>query len=499
MSATSGGVGLRSERGPVLLGVMLSTALVAIDATVIATAVPSVVAELGGFSQFPWLFSAYLLAQAVTVPVFGKLADVFGRKPVMLVGIGLFLVGSVLCGAAWSMESLIVFRAVQGLGAGAVQPMSMTIIGDVYSVAERAKVQGYVASVWGVSSVVGPTLGGVFSEYTSWRWIFYINIPLCLVAAAAIGWRFDEQRGRRTGQDGDEPGRKRRAPLDLLGASVLTVALTLLVLGVLEGGQAWPWASVPGVGVLVADALLLGVFVLVERRAADPVVPLHLLRRRLIVTTSAASACIGAVLLALTSYVPTFVQVSLGAGPLVAGFALAALTIGWPISASQSGRVYLRVGMRTTAVVGAVVVLGGCALLLPLGSSSSVLAVAGASFAIGLGMGLTAAPTLIAAQAAVGWGERGVVTGLSMFARSAGSAVGIAVFGAVVNASLGGRSAEGAGVAPGELADAVHLVFLGVLALAVVLLVAVVLMPKDRPAPRSSGQPDPDGDLQAST
>jgi multidrug resistance protein len=197
VSATSAGVGLRSERGPVLLGVMLSTALVAIDATVIATAVPSVVAELGGFSQFPWLFSAYLLAQAVTVPVFGKLADVFGRKPVMLVGIGLFLLGSVLCGAAWSMESLIVFRAVQGLGAGAVQPMSMTIVGDVYSVAERAKVQGYIASVWGVSSVVGPTLGGVFSEYTSWRWIFFVNVPLCLVAAAAPRWTSSARRSSR--------------------------------------------------------------------------------------------------------------------------------------------------------------------------------------------------------------------------------------------------------------------------------------------------------------
>jgi len=174
----SSGVGFRSERGPILIGIMLSTGLVAIDATVIATAVPSIVGSLGGFAEFPWLFSVYLLAQAVTVPVYGKLADVFGRKPVMLFGIGLFLVGSVLCGLAWSMGALIAFRAVQGLGAGAVQPMSMTIVGDLYSLRERAKVQGYIASVWAVSSVVGPTLGGVFSEYVSWRWIFFVNIPL---------------------------------------------------------------------------------------------------------------------------------------------------------------------------------------------------------------------------------------------------------------------------------------------------------------------------------
>src|SRR3954454_7841587 len=295
--AAAAGVGFRSERGPVLIGVMLSTGLVAIDSTVIATAVPSVVAELGGFSEFPWLFSVYLLAQAVTVPVYGKLADVFGRKPVMLVGIGLFLLGSVLCGTAWSMGALIAFRAVQGLGAGAIQPMAMTMVGDLYSLEERAKVQGYVASVWAVSSVVGPTLGGVFSEYASWRWIFFINIPLCLIAAAAIGLRFHERVERR------------RPRIDYAGAATLTVALTLLILGLLEGGQAWAWASPQGIAVLAAGVVLLGVFVVVERRAVDPVVPLRLLRNRLLVATNLVSACVGAVLLGLTSYVPTFVHV----------------------------------------------------------------------------------------------------------------------------------------------------------------------------------------------
>jgi EmrB/QacA subfamily drug resistance transporter len=466
-AAASSGIGFRSERGPVLVGVMLSTALVAIDSTVIATAVPSVVAELGGFSQFPWLFSVYLLAQAVTVPVYGKLADVFGRKPVMLVGIGLFLLGSVLCGAAWDMTALIVFRAVQGLGAGAVQPMSMTIVGDLYSLQERARVQGYIASVWGVSAVVGPTLGGVFSEYVSWRWIFFVNIPLCLVAAAAIGWRFSERLDRR------------RPRIDVVGATVLTAALTLLVLGLLEGGQAWSWTSPVGVAVLAAGVALLAVFVVVERRVADPVVPLRLLRNRLLVATNLVSACVGAVLLGLTSYVPTFVQDVLGTGPLVAGFALAALTLGWPLSASQSGRFYLRIGIRSTAVIGSAVVLVGAALLLLLGGASSVWQVGATSFVIGLGMGFTAAPTLIAAQSAVGWQERGVVTGLNMFFRSAGSAVGVAVFGAVVNATLGGASVEG-GVDPAALTGAVHHVFLGTAALAVVMLAAVLLMPRDR-------------------
>jgi EmrB/QacA subfamily drug resistance transporter len=471
--ASSSGVGFRSERGPVLIGVMLSTALVAIDATVIATAVPSIVANLGGFAQFPWLFSVYLLAQAVTVPVYGKLADVFGRKPVMLFGIGLFLIGSVLCGGAWSMGALIAFRAVQGLGAGAVQPMAMTIVGDLYSLQERAKVQGYIASVWGISSVVGPTLGGVFSEYVSWRWIFFVNIPLCLVAAAMIGLRFHERVERR------------RPQIDYAGAGVLTVALTLVILGLLEGGQAWAWGSPQGIAVLGGGAVLLAAFVVIERRAADPVVPLRLLRQRLLVATSLVSACVGAALLGLTSYVPTFVQDVLGTGPLVAGFALAALTLGWPLSASQAGRVYLRIGIRSTAAIGATVVVLGSALLLLLDESSSVLLVGATSFVIGLGMGFTAAPTLIAAQSAVRWQERGVVTGLNMFSRSAGSAVGIAVFGAVVNATLGGQGVESGRVAPAALTAAVHSVFVGTVVLAAAMLAAVLLMPRGRAETRT--------------
>ncbi|RBY98117.1 MFS transporter [Blastococcus sp. TF02-8] len=454
---------------------MLSTGLVAIDSTIIATAVPSIVDSLGGFAEFPWLFSVYLLAQAVTVPVYGKLADVFGRKPVMLFGIGLFLLGSVLCGLAWNMTALIAFRAVQGLGAGAVQPMSMTIVGDLYSLEERAKVQGYIASVWAISSVVGPTLGGVFSEYVSWRWIFFVNVPLCLVAAAMIGLRFDERVERR------------RPRVDYIGAATLTTALTLLILGLLEGGEAWAWSSAPSIAVLAGGAALLAVFVLVERRAADPVVPLHLLRRRLLVATNLVAACVGAILLGLTSYVPTFVQEVLGTGPLVAGFALAALTMGWPISASLAGRVYLRIGIRATALLGSAVVVAGAGLLLALDEGASVVQVGVTSFVIGLGMGFTAAPTLIAAQSAAQWQERGVVTGANMFFRSAGSAVGVAVFGALVNARLGGADVEGGGVSPDALTSAVHLVFLATAVLAVAMLAAVLLMPRDRG--RAQGEP----------
>jgi MFS family permease len=380
------------------------------------------------------------------------------------------------------MGSLIAFRAVQGLGAGAVQPMSMTIVGDLYSLQERAKVQGYIAGVWAVSSVVGPTLGGVFSEYVSWRWIFLVNIPLCLVAAAAIGLRFSEQVQRR------------RPRIDYAGAVLLTVALTLLILGLLEGGQAWAWGSPQGIGVICGGVVLLALFVVVERRAEDPVVPLGLLRNRLLVATNLVAVCVGAVLLGLTSYVPTFVQDVLGTGPLVAGFALAALTLGWPISASQSGRVYLRIGIRSTACVGAVVVVIGTMLLLLLDGSTSVLQVGATVFVIGLGMGFTAAPTLIAAQTAVDWQQRGVVTGTNMFFRSAGSAVGVAVFGALVNATIGGSALDDGRVAPDALTTAVHSVFLGTAVLGVVMLGAVLLMPRDRAelrAPAGATEPAP--------
>jgi multidrug resistance protein len=265
---TSKGIGLRSERGPVLGAIMLCTGLVALDSTIIATAVPSVVRDLGGFSQFPWLFSIYLLTQAVTVPLYGKFADIFGRKPVMFFGIAVFLLGSVLCGVAWSMPALIVFRALQGIGAGAVQPMSITMVGDLYSVEERARVQGYVASVWGISAVIGPTLGGLFSEYVSWRWIFFINLPLGAIAAWTLARRFNERVTRSSHH------------IDYIGAALLTAGSSLLILGLLEGGVAWGWGSVPSLAIFGAGLVMVIAFLLVERRAAEPILPLWVFRHR---------------------------------------------------------------------------------------------------------------------------------------------------------------------------------------------------------------------------
>lgn len=470
-------VGFRSERGPILIALMLTTGLVAIDATILATAIPTIVGELGGFSQFPWLFSIYLLAQAVTVPIYAKLSDIFGRKPIILIGITLFLLGSILCGLAWSMPALIAFRAIQGLGAGAVQPMAITIAGDIYTVAERAKTQGYLASVWAVSSVVGPTLGGVFSQLGIWRGIFFINIPLCLLA----GWMLI-----RTFHENIE---KREHKIDFLGAVLLTGSMSLLILGVLEGGQAWDWNSPQSVAIFVVGAVLLAAFVFVETRAAEPVLPLWIFSRRLLLTTTLISLGVGAMLIGLTSYVPTYLEGSLGVTPLVAGLALAALTLGWPISATLSGRVYLRFGFKNTALLGMIIALVGVGILVAFSLTPSIAVVAISSFIIGLGMGLVATPTLISAQASVEWSERGVVTGANMFARSIGSAVGVAIFGAIANSIFGAGDIESLDASVIALGSSA--VFWAVLVVAAGVLVAVLGMSRDRVTPQASvAEPD---------
>jgi MFS family permease len=463
-------VGFRSERGPVLISVMLSTGLVAIDSTVLATAVPSIVGELGGFHQFPWLFSAYLLGQAVTTPIYAKLSDVFGRKPILLLGIALFLVGSILCAAAWNMLALIVFRAVQGLGAGAVQPTAMTIVGDVYTVAERARVQGYLASVWAISSVVGPMLGGVFSQLGIWRGVFLINIPLCLLAAWMFNKHFHEAITRR------------RRTVDSLGALLLALAMTSLVLAILGGGQSWAWASAPSIGAFTVGAALLIAFVFVERRAPEPILPLWVFSRRLLLVTTVVAFGVGAILMGLTSYVPTYLEGSLGIKPLVAGLALAALTLGWPATAAVAGRLYLRWGFKNTATVGVTLVIAGAVVLATTAHRPNVAVVATACLVLGGGMGLLAVPTLIAAQASVEWDERGVVTGTNMFARSLGSAVGVAVFGAIANSIFGPGDIRTVG--PVAIQAGAAAVFVGVLVVAVATAVAVAAMPRTPPSHR---------------
>ena len=383
---------------------MLSVALVALDSTILATAVPSIVDDLGGFSSFPWLFSIFLLAQAVSVPVFAKLSDLVGRKPIMLVGVGAFVLGSIGCGFAWSMPALIAFRGVQGLGAGAVQPMAMTIIGDIYTVAERAKVQGYVASVWAASSVVGPTLGGLFVDFASWRWIFFINLPLGAVAGWFLLRRFHEQVERP----------QSRPKLDLAGAGLLTAGSSLLILALLQGGVSWAWSSAPSLVLFGLSAALLVAFAVVEGRAAEPVLPGWLFRSRLLNATNLVSLSVGVMLIGLVSYIPLYAQGVLGTSALVGGFAVAALTLGWPLAASSAGRIYLRIGFRDTALIGTVFVVAGAVFTALLTAHSPIWVAGAAALVLGFGLGLTTSPTIVAVQSVVGWDRRGVVTAANM-------------------------------------------------------------------------------------
>lgn len=460
-------VGLRSERGPILAAIMLGTSLVAIDATIVATAVPAIVADVGGFTAFPWLFSLYLLAQAVTVPIYGKLSDLHGRKPVVLVGIGVFAAGSVLCGLAWSMPALIAARLVQGLGAGAILPMTVTIAGDVYTVEERARIQGYIASVWAAAAVAGPALGGVFADYLHWRWIFLVNIPFCAAAAYMLARHLREAPAR----DGHR--------IDYLGAALLAVGASAVMLGLLEGGQAWAWASPQSAAAFGVGAAALVGFVLAQRRAAEPVLPGWVVRRRVLAASSLVAVLVGAIIIGLTSYVPTYTQGVLGTGALAGGFTLATMTLGWPLSAAQAGRVYLRFGFRACGVAGAAVAAAGALLVASVDTGVWVLAAG--CFVVGLGLGLVSTPTLIAAQASVGWQERGVVTAANMFARSVGSAVGVAVFGALANARL--RDHGGTTPPAAELAQAGQVVFAGVAVAALLLVLAAVWMPGRGQAP----------------
>ncbi|WP_336644665.1 MFS transporter [Microbacterium sp. USHLN186] len=469
VSVDRASVGLRSERGPVLGALMLATGLIAIDTTILATAVPTIVRDLGGYQLFPWLFSVYLLAQAVSVPIYSRFADTIGRKPIILLGIGLFLAGSVLCGFAWSMFTLILFRIVQGLGAGAVGPMAMTIVGDIYTVAERAKVQGYMASVWAISSVVGPSLGGIFAQLDAWRWIFFVNVPLCLLAGWMLIGRYREQV---------EVHRHR---IDYLGATLLTLGLTGIILGLLEGDTAWAWLSWQSAVCFGGGALLLVAFAQVEKRAAEPIIDFALITRRLILTSTCVAFGIGALTIGVTSFGPAYLEGAGGAVPLISGLAVAAMSMGWPLAAALVGRLYLRIGFRRTAVIGMSITTTAAAALALCARWPNPLIFAVIAFVLGFGLGWTAAPTLIGAQAAVGWGERGAVTGMNGFARSAGSAVGVAVLGAVSNSLLSAGGGEGD---PATVIWASTWVFVGAALFALLTLIVAVLMPRDdQPAP----------------
>ncbi|GAB2598170.1 MDR family MFS transporter [Streptomyces capparidis] len=415
------------RRAVVVLALMLTMTLAAVDTTMVSTAVPHIVADVGGFTMFSWVFSAYLLAQTVTIPVYGKLSDLYGRKPVLIAGTTVFLIGSALCTLAWDMPSLIVFRAVQGLGAGAIQATVLTLAADLYPLKERGRIQAALSTVWGTASVAGPSLGGVFAEYLSWRWIFLINLPVGAVALLLIS-RHLRERVRRS-----------RARVDWAGAVLMLGAGVTLILALVQGGVAWSWRSAPSVGLLSAAAVLTALTVVVERRVAEPVMPPWIWTRRVLVGVNLSHLCIGVIMIGPSVFLPVYAQEVLGLGAVQAGLVTATMTMSWPLAAALSSRLYLRIGFRDTALIGAVLAAAAALWVQALPYRPPLWQLVGATLLLGAGLGLFSPTTTVGAQSTVGHWQRGTVTASVVFSRYLGQSLGAAVLGAVSNAALASR------------------------------------------------------------
>ncbi len=426
-------IGMTPEQLVIAVGIMSALAVAALDSTVVSTAMPTIIGNLGGLSEYGWVFSAYLLASTVTVPLYSRLADMYGRKPIFLTGLAFFVGGSMLCGFAGSMAQLIIFRTIQGLGAGAVQPIAFTIAGDVFESEQRARIQGLFSGVWGAAAVVGPAIGSVITTTIGWRWVFFVNAPVGLMAAFLIG-RFLRERVEH-----------RRHRLDLLGAGILTLGLVSLLFAATEGGQLWGWTSLVTLGLVAAAVALLLAFVAFERHIAEPLIDLGLLGVPVIAAGLAIGGLSGVVMFSLSTYVPPLVQGVMGGTALQAGVAVAAMSIGWPVGSIVGGRALLRFGARPTVLVGMAMLVAGTLVVTQAmrpGSLEGGLVVAAVGEAItGLGMGLSSTTILVMVQAAVPWQRRAVATGLVQFSRTIGGAVGVGLLGGIVTASVGSGSA----------------------------------------------------------
>ncbi len=423
---------------------MCTMMLAAMDTTIVSTAIPQIVGDLGGFAQFSWVFSIYLLAQTVTIPIYGKLSDIYGRKVVLLVGTVIFLVGSAASAAAWNMPALIVFRGFQGLGAGSIMATVATLAGDLYTVRERASVQGWLSSVCGMAAIVGPVLGGAFAEYFSWRWIFLVNLPIGVAAMVLLGLFLHEDFERR------------ETCIDYAGAVLILAAVGTLIFGLLQGGQAWSWMSWPSLITFAAAGLLLAWLVWVERHAREPVMPGWLWTDRALIGSNLATVGMGVVMMAPNTYLPTFAQSVLGLGAIAAGLVLASMSIGWPLASSLSGRLYMRIGFRQSALGGAVLLVAATLGFVMLPHSAATWIVVIDTVVLGAGFGLLSTPLLVGVQAMVGWEKRGVVTGANMFSRYLGSSLGAAVMGVIFNAALRDRLAAAPHALAAGLPDSIN-------------------------------------------
>lgn len=416
-------------RAMVTLALLLAMAVTALEQTVVSTAMPSIIAQLKGLDIYPWVFSAYLLAATVSTPIYGKLADIFGRKRLLLFGLGLFTLGSMLSGMAQSMPVLISMRVVQGLGAGALGPIILTMLGDLFTLQERARVQGLFSAVWGGSSLIGPALGGVLTDNLSWRWVFFVTVPFSVIAAWIL-MAYVRERVER----------KSVVPIDWAGSTLLAAGSSLMLMGVLRGSE---HSGLGTFGLLAASIVLLGLFVRQERVAVDPVLPLDLIMSRSIGSAIAGSFVIGALLFGIDTYIPLFMQGVRGGTATEAGRMITPLFLSWSISVAIAAKVVVRLGFRRTAIVGTLSIATGV-LGLAAGaaqpSNSGPFFMAG-MIVIGIGMGPASLSYILSVQHEVKWGRRGVATGAVTFFRTVGGALGVGVLGATLGFALAHRLA----------------------------------------------------------
>jgi EmrB/QacA subfamily drug resistance transporter len=399
--------------------------LAALEATAVGTAMPTVVAELGGVSRYSWVFSAYLLAATTTVPMYGKLADLFGRRLIFTIAISLFLLGSALCGVAVTFPQLIVFRTIQGLGAGGVMPIAITLVGDIYTLEERGRMQGLFSAVWATSSLVGPAAGGLITDFLSWRWVFYINVPFGLTAVVLLRAFLKEE------------GERKEHTLDYLGTISLTLSVAILLLALLEGPELWGWMDPRTLGMILISIVGLILFLWQETRHPEPMLPLDLFKNRVIAVASMGGVLMGTLMYCAAAFVPMFTQGVLGGTAVDAGMTLAPMSVGWPIASTTSGWLLMRFGYRPFILLGSGFGVLGCLILAMADPAAGRLPVMAAMFVLGLGLGFTSTPYLLAVQNAVPWNRRGVATSSVQFFRSIGGAIAVAALGAVLNAELG--------------------------------------------------------------
>jgi EmrB/QacA subfamily drug resistance transporter len=474
----------------ITIGIMLSIFLASMESTVVSTAMPTIVGQLGGLEHYSWVFSVYMLTSTTSVPLYGKLSDLYGRRSLYVIAMALFLAGSVLAGMATSMTTLIFARALQGLGAGGIMPLAFIIIGEMFSLEQRARMQGFFSGVWGVSSIIGPLLGGFIVEQLSWRWVFYVNLipgPIA-VAIVALAWR-------------DTIHARGKVSVDYLGAILLSASVVTLLLGLMETGTSASWA-------LIALAIVLFILLLwVEGRAPDPILPLLLFRERLFAAASSHGMFTGWAMFGSLSFIPLFVQSVLGTSAMQAGLTITPMLLGWVIASIIGTRLILSVGFRRLGVIGTSVFLVGAALMSTVHAGTSQPAIMIFVTLMGVGMGLSVPSFLIAVQTTVEKRHLGTATSTLQFSRSMGGTLGVSVMGAALSIRLASNLAasgldpklvaalldplgpQSVAVDAGvrlALADAIHVVFVIALAAAALGFLAVLFTPRIDLKDRSS-------------